>query len=106
MIALFGCLFEDKIDSQMSIGPEYLRKILILASSQALIFLAELVCKNFLHAQQQSHEEGLCDFQAHGLEQDLNVQYSMVHITVIAVTRNTIVVECYDLKEIHGESDI
>lgn len=29
----------------------------------------------------------------------------MVHITVIAMTRNTIVVECYDLKVVHEESD-
>ena len=96
MMALLGFLLEEKIDSQMSIGPEYLRKILRLASSQALIFLSELVCKNFLHVQ-QSHEE-FFGFKNHGLEQDLNVQYSMVHITVIAMTRNTIVIKCYDLK--------
>ena len=97
MMALLAFLLEEKIDSQMSIGPEYLRKILRLASSQALIFLSELVCKNFLHVQ-HSHEEGFCGFKNHGLQQDLNVQYSMVHITVIAMTRNTIVIKCYDLK--------
>jgi hypothetical protein len=56
MITLLGCLLADKIDSQMSTGPQYLRKILRLTSSQALTFLPELVCKNFLHVQQSDEE--------------------------------------------------
>jgi hypothetical protein len=61
MITLLGCILADKIDSQMSTGPQYLRKILRLTSSQALTFLPELVCKNFLHVQ-QSDEEWFCGF--------------------------------------------
>ena len=30
MITLLGCILADKIDSQMSTGPQYLRKILRL----------------------------------------------------------------------------
>lgn len=43
-------------------------------------------------------------FHDSGIKRSLNVQYSTVHITVIAMTRNTIVIECYDLKAAHRES--
>ena len=48
MITLLRCLLADKIDSQMSIGPQYLRKVLRLTLMHIRVFLIKFIIKRCL----------------------------------------------------------